>query len=136
VVSFQNIEKIKSFLTNFIDNSDKDMQVKIRDFDDYENPIDFDGYVPKEKLKSALNKYEEVIFHDGYHELMIRRPTSGEYIAFDEHGLIFIYTKENYSNALNKYGLNYKADEKLIYEFDHWHYRPANGSEDLKKMIN
>jgi hypothetical protein len=136
VVSFQDREKIKLFITTFIDSSDSDLQVKIRDFDDHENPIDFDGVVPQALLKSTLDKYEEVIFHDGCHDLMLRISKTGDYVAFDEHGLIFIYTKYNYSDILNKYDLTYKANEKLIYEFGHWHYRPATGSEDLNNLIN
>lgn len=136
VVSFQDGQKIKEFLTSFIDNCSKGIQIKIRDFDDHDNPKDFDGQTTKSKLKTTIDKYEEVIFHDGYHDLMIRRPETGDYIAFDEHGLVFIYTQDNYSEILEKLGLTYKANEKLIYEFNHWHYRPTNGREDLKNLIN
>ena len=136
VASFQDRSKIKEFLNLFIDQTLDELQIKIRDFDDRENPIDFDGQAAKANLKTTLDKYEEVVFHDGYHDLMLRRPETGDYIAFDEHGLIFIYTQDNYSDTLEELGLTYKANEKLIYQFDHWHYRPANGSENLKKLIN
>lgn len=136
VASFQDREKIKQFLTSFVDNTSEKLQIKIRDFDDRENPIDFSGQATKSKLKTVLDKYNEVVFHDGYHDLMLRRPETGDYIAFEEHGLVFIYTRDNYSDTLEKLGLTYKANEKLIYEFDHWHYRPANGRQDLKNLIN
>ena len=136
VVSFQDGPKIKEFLTFFIDQTLDRLKIKIRDFDDKENPIDFDGQATKIKLKTSLDKYEEVVFHDGYHDLMLRRPETGDYIAFDEHGLLFIYSNDNYSDILEKFGLSYKANEKLIYEFDHWHYRPANGRQDLNNLIN
>lgn len=136
VASFQDGKKIKQFLTFFIDQSLGDLQIKVRDFDDKENPIDFEGLATKSKLKPTLDKYEEVVFHDGYHDLMLRRPETGDYIAFDEHGLVFIYTQDNYSDTLDKLGLTYKANEKLIYQFDHWHYRPANGRQDLKNLID
>ena len=136
VVSFQDAEKIKLFLSSFVEGADTELQIKIRDFDDHENPIDFDGDVTETKFKTVLDKYEEVIFHDGYHDLMIRRPNTGDYVAFDEHGLVFIYTQENYSDKLNNLGLVYKAKEKLIYEFGHWHYRSASGREDLKNLIS
>ncbi|MEP7128802.1 MAG: hypothetical protein ABI729_08040 [Chitinophagales bacterium] len=135
VASFQDAKKIKLFLSTFIDSSAAQLQIKILDFDDHENPLVFDGQSTKAKLIDALDKYEELVFHDGYHDLMIRRPETGDYIAFDEHGLIFIYTQDNYSDTLNKLGLAYKANEKLIYQFDHWHYRPANGKQDLKNLI-
>lgn len=136
IVSFQDEKKIKQFLTLFIDQTLDEMQIKIRDFDDKENPIDFEGQATKSKLNATLDKYEEVVFHDGYHDLMLRRPETGDYIAFDEHGLVFIYTQDNYSDTLEMLGLSYKANEKLIYQFDHWHYRPANGRQDLKNLID
>lgn len=134
VVSFQDVEKIKLFFSSFL-NSSKRFQVKIRDYKDYENPIDFSGATSQGKLAEILISYRDIIFHDGYHDLMIRNPDTGEYIAFDEHGLLFIYTTKNYSDILTKMSLEYKANEKLIYEVGHWHYRPANGGENLHKLI-
>jgi hypothetical protein len=136
VASFQDSEKIKQFITSFIDNTLDELQIKIRDFNDQENPIDFSGYAKKSQLKITLDKYSAVIIHDGYHVLMLRRPETGDSIAFDEHGLIFVYTQENYSDAFEKLELTYKMNEKLIYQFDHWHYRPSNGQQDLKNLIN
>jgi hypothetical protein len=76
-----------------------------------------------------------LFFYDGFHDLMLRRPETGDYIAFEEHGLVFIYTGDDYSDTLEELGLIYKSNEKLIYQFDHWHYRPANGRHDLKNLI-
>lgn len=136
VASFQSGDKIKDFLTLFIDWTADELQVKIRDFADIENPIDYDGLAKKSLLKGMLDKFEELIFHDGFHDLMLRRPETGDYIAFDEHGLIYIYTQDNYSNILEGFGLTYKSTEKLIYQFDHWHYRPSNGRQDLESLVN
>lgn len=66
-----------------------------------------------------LSKYKEVVLHNGYHDLMLRRPETGDYVVFDEHGLIFIYTQENYSDTLDKFGLTHRVNEKLIYQFNH-----------------
>jgi hypothetical protein len=77
-----------------------------------------------------------VIFHDGYHDLMIRIPENGDYVTFDEHGLVFIYSRDNYSDLLKELKLEYKANEKLIYQFGHWHIRPLNGKEDLKNLVD
>jgi hypothetical protein len=134
VASFGNKEKIKLFLLEFIKN-ENELQVKIRDLDNADSPVDHDGRVTKQKLTEALNRFEEVIFHDGYHDLMIRLPGSGDYLAFDEHGLIFIYSQGNYPDILKKFGLTYKGDEKLIYQFNHWHYRPAKAEEELASLI-
>ena len=136
VVSFQNADNIKSFLLNFIENSKQDLQIKICDFDDRENPEYFSGEITKSKLINILENYSDLVFHDGYHDLMIRKPETGDYVAFDEHGLIFIYTQQNYSDMLIGLNLKYKPNEKLIYEFEHWHYRSESGREDLKKLIS
>ena len=136
VASFQDEQKIKQFLNLFISRTSDELQIKIRDLDDKENPLEFEGQVTISRLKATLEKYDEVFFHDGYHDLMIRLPETGDYMAFDEHGLVFIYTQDNYSDTLESLGLTYKANEKLIYQFDHWHYRPANGRQDLKNLIN
>lgn len=93
VASIQVIEKIKHFLITFINSSEGDLQIKIRDSDNHENPQDYNGAGTKSDILNALEKHEQVIFHDGFHDLMLRRPETGEYITFDEHGLIFIYTE-------------------------------------------
>lgn len=136
VASIQNVEKLNQFLTSFINNSEDIIQIKIRDFDDPDNPCDYDGEVSVSTMLNILVKYETVIFHDGFHDLMIRRPETGDYITLDEHGIIFIYTEDNYSEELERLGLSHKENEKLIYHFNHWHYRPENSREELKKLID
>jgi hypothetical protein len=136
VASFQEKEKIKQFLTSFIDYTSDELQIIIRDFDDREKNKDYIGLSTKSKLKSILETYEDYIFYDGFHDLILRRPNTGEYMTFDQHGLVFIHSRENYSVILERLGLTYKANEKLIYEFHHFHIRPANVREDLKKLIN
>ncbi|MBN8684367.1 MAG: hypothetical protein J0L99_17090 [Chitinophagales bacterium] len=136
VASFQDGQAIKSFLTTFIDASPNALQIKIRDYADHENPTDFDGTAGKVAIKTALDKYEALILQDGYHELMLRRPETGDYLVFDEHGLVYLYTPDDYSEILEQSGLTYKTNEKLIEQFDHLHYRPANAKQDLQDLIS
>ncbi len=136
VVSIQDINNIQLLLTNFIAASDNDLEIKIRDHSENENPLDFWGLTTNKKLVELLELYHDFLFHDGYHVLMIRNPKTNDYIVFDEHGLVFIYTNKDYSEILNKMGLPYKPNAALIYEFDHWHYRAATGEKDLQKIIN
>jgi hypothetical protein len=91
--------------------------------------MDFSGQTTKSQLKTTLDKYDG--FHDGYHNLMLRRPETGDYIALTYTDWFHLC---NYSDTLEKLGLTYKANEKLIYQFDHWHYRPANGRQRIKKL--
>jgi len=133
VASWQDKQRIKSFLLYFINASSHDFQIKIRDHDHPELK-EFYGIVGMQQLIETLDLYEDVIFHDGFHELIIRR-SDGEYLAFDEHGLLFIYTGNDYSLVFDKLNLPLKSHEKLIYEFNHWHIQSSNGKEDLKRLI-
>ncbi len=135
LASFQNKENIKQFLTLFIDQSVDELQVKIYDIEDSACPKEYEGVTTKAKLKDALQQYEEVVFHNGFHDLMIRHPETGDYIAFDEHGMIFIYTQEDYFSILEDFGLAYKSNEKLIEEFDHWHYKSQDDVLNLQSLI-
>lgn len=135
VASFRSMVNIKEFLRSFIDQSNGDLQIKIRDYENSKQPTNFDGQADKALLQITLDTFETVIFYDGYHDFMIRRPETGDYVVFDEHGLLFIYTQDDYSDTLLHYGLVAKTSEKLIYEFAHWHYRPPGGREELKKLI-
>lgn len=132
---FQNKEKIKQFLTLFIDQSVDDVQVKIYDVEDINNPKEHEGSVTKVKLKAAIKQYEEVVFHNGRHDFMIRQPETDDYIVFDEHGMIFIYTQDDYTTILENFGLSFQPNKKLIESFNHWHYSSQNHGMNLQSFI-
>jgi hypothetical protein len=66
---------------------------------------------------------------------MIKIPKKNDYIVFDEHGLIFIYSNDNYTETLKNMDVEYKPKEKLIHEVDHWHYCLPSGREKLEELI-
>lgn len=136
VASFQDKEKIKQFLTMFIEGGTDELHVKICNLEDSQNLKEYEGVVKQSKLKDTLNKYEEVVFHHGLHDLMISCPETGDSVVFDEHGIIFIYTQVDYKNVLEQFGLAYRPNEALIEEVDHWHYTNADERENLKNLIN
>ena len=135
VVYLKDKIRIRTLLSGFINQANNEVQVKIRDLDNQEKPIDYSGSLNKSALHKIMTEYEEVIFHNGYHDLMIRNPNTSDYIVFDEHGLIFIYTDKDYGQILMNLEAHHGPNEKLIYEFDHWHYCLSNGREQLTEMI-
>lgn len=135
VVSLKDKIRIRTLIAGFINQASKEVQVKIRDFDNRERPIDYSGSLDKSQLHQLITKHEDVIFHNGYYDLIFRIPETGDHIAFDEHGLIFIYTDDDYSEILKNLKVEYRSNEKLIHEFHHWHYCMANGHEKLADMI-
>jgi hypothetical protein len=135
IVSLKDKISIRVLLAGFINECTSEVQVKITDFENPDGPVDYYGSSDKPKLHQLMTKYEDVIFHNGFHDLMLRNPASGEYIVFDEHGLIFIYTSQDYAETLKNLHAEYKPDEKMIYEFSHWHYCMAGSKEKLAGMI-
>ena len=135
IVSLRNPNDILYMLNSFIEKAQHELQVRVRDLDDSENPIDFDGQVKKEDLIKAITRYHNALFHNGYFDLMIRHPETGDYIVFDEHGLIFIYSQEDFSVFLDSLQIPFNPDEKLPYEYGHWHYKSEEGSAELQQLI-
>lgn len=136
IASFMNAETIARLIKSFVEQCDKDIRVKICDLADQSNPTDIGGSVDKNLFLSALEKYNDVIFHDGYHELELMNPKTMDLLAFDEHGLVYIYSDKNYSEILENFGLTFRPNESLITRFDHWHIRTATGQKDLKSFID
>lgn len=137
VLYLNNIEKIKILLLLFIDGSKTQMlQVKIHVFETSEDFIEYAGVTLKEQIKSSISTHGDIFLKDGDNAFMLRRPDTGEVLAFDEHGLIFIYTAQDMSKELESFGAPYTANQKLIYQFDHWHVRPAHAEQSLHQVIN
>jgi hypothetical protein len=135
VIELHDKIRIRTLLAGFINNAQSFVQLKIRDLDNANNIIDYSGEIDKKRLHNIMTECEDVIFHNGYHDLMIRNPKSGDYVVFDEHGLIFIYTDEDYTKILKNLGAEYRPNEKLIYQYEHWHYLMPNGREKLAELI-
>ncbi len=135
VVALRDKIRIRTLLAGFINQATNEIQLKISDLDNPSRPVDYFGSSSKSKLHELMTKHEDVIFHNGYYDLMLRNPDSGDYIVFDEHGLIFIYTNQDYLETLKNLEAKFKPEEKLIYEFNHWHYCLPEGREKLADMI-
>lgn len=135
VLSLRDKTKISTFMAGFIDETESEVQIRIRDLDELENPTEYSGEANKSRLHEMMAKHDEVIYHHGKYDFMLRNPDTGDYIAFDEHGLLFIYTDQDYSEALDNLGAEHRPDESLIYEFDHWHIGLPDGQEKLEALI-
>jgi len=135
VAGFTDKDRIKLFLFAFIDGVTDEVLVRIVDGPGDDDPVGYTGPVDKALLKRMIDKHELVIFHDGMHDLMIRDAVSGDYLAFDEHGLIYLYTSRDTSGLMQGHGLQYRANGRLIHEFDHWHVSPPNAPDLLVDLV-
>jgi hypothetical protein len=50
------------------------------------------GPVQRARLLEAIAQSADLIYRDGYTQLCVRQPDSGEYIVLDEYGLIWVYS--------------------------------------------
>ena len=135
VISLHDPEKIKLLLFNFIRKS-RYLDLKVRDMKSPENPTDYVGMLRRKKLLSILEKYDEFLFDNGNFEFMARISRTGEYIVFDDHGLLFIYSKKDYQSFIESIDIAYQEDQKLIYEFNHWHHGDEDHHEKLMNFVN
>lgn len=136
VVSLSDTFRIRILLSGFIDNIKNNCQLKIRSLDEDLNLIVYTGKQSRDRLHALITEFEDVIFHNGRHDLIIQNPDSGDYLTFDDHGLIYIDTDEDYSAVLNNLGAEHKPDEKLIYQGFHWHHSTEQLNEQLADFIN
>jgi hypothetical protein len=85
----------------------------------------YHGTVDRPTLLELLEECQELIFSDGGSMLCVRRPDSGEYLALDEHGILFVYsTDPTYLRLHEELGFPKRTTE-LLFESGHWHIRPA-----------
>lgn len=128
--------KIRIIIAGFINKAKDNLNVKIVNFYDVDKGETFQGEISKSDLHLKMTEFEDVLFHNGFHDFMVMNPDTKEYIVFDEHGLIFIYTNEDYTEIFKNLNINLNNSAKLTYEFDHFHYIIPEGNNKLEKFIN
>jgi len=90
------------------------------------------GGIHKDELKNLIKTFEEWFFTDSAFQFCIREPDIKGYFAYDEHGIFFIYDKDE-KEVLRKLGI---ADERreLLTDKGHWHVRPKDAESTLPKF--
>ena len=136
IVHLNDEFRIRILLSGFINSIDSIVDLTIRSYEDPFNPIVYRGCQEKNRIHVLLTEFEDVIFHNGYHDLIFRNPDTNESITFDEHGLIFMDTNTDYSDVLKNLGAELKQSEKLISKSFHWHHSSESLNERLFEFIS
>ncbi len=129
---------IKNIFIDIISNYNSEIEILLKDLKDYDETgkkdIIWDHYytkTTKDKILEALDVHSKYIFYDGYQQLCIRDSITEDYFAFDDHGILFIYSENKLiEDILKKYKIKNSKNE-LILEKPHWHIRPKD-ADDLK----
>ncbi len=93
------------------------------------------GNILLSDLKVAIKSHDELFFHDSGFQICLRKPDSGEYFAYDEHGIFWIYSNDEcFIKILKESGLS-EREAQLICDSSHWHIRPNNAEYRLEQFI-
>ena len=77
-----------------------------------------------------MSVYDNIIFQNGNHELLLKNVVTDEVLVFDDQGLVFLYTEADYSSLFKQFHIKYSPTDTLIYEHDH--LKNAHNKEDEK----
>ncbi|TCZ70191.1 hypothetical protein [Flaviaesturariibacter aridisoli] len=137
VAYFNSADAIRAVLCAFVGRGNGYLRVKLFDGKSEGDANEYEGTVSQTQLLGALDAFGDFIFHDGFHELLAMHPENGDYIAFDEHGLLFLYVTdpEVYQPLLEAQGAAYDPEGRFIYEFDHWHVRPGGAAGGMQELL-
>lgn len=135
IVAFtQDVNQLKTLFKEIIEYFPQEIDVlfKILDGNDFDR---FHGIIEKYKLLVTLNKFEEFVFEDGSFQLCIKFPDNDEYVALDEHGVLFIYSlDEFFINKLEKNNFIARKEE-MIFLKPHYHHMIKDSEIFAQKFI-
>jgi hypothetical protein len=90
------------------------------------------GGIYKNKLKALIQKYEKWFFNDSSFQFCAREPDINGYFAYDEHGIFFIYDKDEKENVKGLGAV--EAPRELLTAKGHWHIRPKDAEKTLAEF--
>ena len=88
------------------------------------------GGIYKSALIELIQKHEKWFFGDSVFQFCFREPESESYVAYDEHGLFFIYNMTDCEKTLQKQGLQ-NVEKELITAKPHWAVRVKDSEQKL-----
>ncbi len=99
------------------------LKVYVDEDENGENTI-WDHYyadMEHDRLIRGVTDNEAFVFRDGGHQLCVRDLDTDEYIALDDHGLLFLYSEDPvYYGLFRECGFELREDE-IIYMLPHYH---------------
>lgn len=139
------LEQMKRTLYSFLSRFPDDLVIllKVEDSDagrDDEGVPTFKRYrgdASRTQVVEAVRHHERYVFLDGHHQLCVRCADSGEYFAFDEDGILWLYPNiaDEWASMLVANGFSESAPQKLLSNLPHWQFTPAESEEMRNSLI-
>jgi len=112
---------VYSILDTFPEEVEVLLKLREKEFDDRFSR--YLGPVRRDKLIETMKVKEPFVFADGGSQLCVKRLDTDEFIALDDHGILFIYSDSpQFVDLCRRKGLK-RQRRALIYAHDHWHIR-------------
>ncbi|MSR77348.1 MAG: hypothetical protein EXS63_03870 [Candidatus Omnitrophica bacterium] len=126
-----DLDQIKKLYGSLIDQFSEDIEIlfKIKK----EEKKTWENYYGKNNLsdlKRTIQKREEWFFCDGEVQISVKRIDTGEYLTFDEHGVLYLYAdpSKNYAATFKAAGFQ-EEQEAAVFEEGHWHISPKDSEK-------
>lgn len=136
IASLQDEQRIFDFILKFFRICETEIELTIKNLSNPDSPIEYTGKKSVSDAFKAFTRYSGLLLHDGYQELVIKNPATGDYLVYDDHGLLFIYSDDDYESMFIRLALEHRPDQKMIYDFPHWHIGISDGATQLKGLID
>ena len=93
----------------------------------------YHGMVEKWRLTSLVHQNEIYVFSDGAHQLCLKDPNSNRYLAFDEHGIFFLYSPTTEDiEAFRSFGFESRNAEPIFSKPHFQHVTPEPEKLEMK----
>lgn len=96
----------------------------------------FHGEVDRKKVINVIEQNEIYVFSDGMHQLCLKDPASDRYLAYDDHGIFFVYSPTAADKELfQELGFEQRFAQP-IYSMPHFQHVPPNPEGLEMKFIS
>jgi hypothetical protein len=98
--------------------------------------IRYHGYSHKRAVQTAFAKFRKFLLRDSTHQFMARNPDTGEYFAFDDYGILWIYSENaKFRDILTSHKFLEKF-QPLIYEGSVWKFIAPDSQDQLRELVD
>lgn len=104
---------------------------------DQDEWVRFFGYCNKRAVQNVVARFRKFIQCDSTHQFMVRNTDTGEYLVFDDYGILWIYSEDpKFMHFLQKRGYSEKKGQKLICEGPIWRLTAPDSADQLRQIVD
>ena len=99
--------------------------------------VRFFGYCSNRVVETALSRFRKFLLRDSTHQFLFRNTETGEYLAFDDYGILWIYSEDKkFKDLLDRRGFCEKPGQPLIYDGPLWRLTAPDSADQMKELVH